>query len=163
MYTSHLLSKIPNVQYLLFRFTCFGALLLPTLLISHAVAFEKELQVIQENGRYKHKKTEQCKKGCEKCADLEESDQFIKNSSKKIEVIYNSQSQGPLLTRVYFPFEPKVSFGLFTPAIILDNYNFVFIIKSAIKKSSINICSAACNKQKCLICLPQEYLYIEVC
>ena len=34
--------------------------------------------------------------------------QYIKEWSRSIEVVYNTQEQKKILTRVYFPFDPKV-------------------------------------------------------
>ena len=78
------------------------------------VAFKKELDAIEGDQGFPHKETDQCQREHEKCQNWEneESYKFIKDSSRKIEVIYNSESQGPLLTRAFFPFDPKVSFGL---------------------------------------------------
>ena len=86
------------------------------------VTFEDELEAIQGQQDFPHKETEQSKWEHQKHKELdwEGISKTIGQSSRTIEVIYSSESQERLLTRVYFSFDPKVNVRLFTLTITVD-------------------------------------------
>ena len=85
------------------------------------VTVEEELKAIEKVQESLRKETDQPKGEQEKREYLDsEKLSTIKQSSRTIEVIYSSESQGDVLTRVYFPFDPKVSLDCFILTIAFD-------------------------------------------
>ena len=78
-------------------------------MLHFTVAFKNELKMIHRHQDSSLEKLTCCNSEDRQCENLRQMYKSIKKSSQRIEVLYKSdESQEPLLTRVYFHFDPRV-------------------------------------------------------
>lgn len=68
--------------------------------------------------------------GEKEAEETEEMWQEIKDWSQSIELIYQRQEEKPLLTRVYFQFDPKVGLSLPIVMITISNDSWVINVNN---------------------------------